>query len=455
MPHNSSARADVACHLHPFTDLSAHEAHGPQIFTEGRGIYLLDDRGGTFMDGMSGLWCCTLGYDEDRLIEAAYAQLKELPYCHTFRGRSHPKVIELSERLLQVAPDPMSKAFFANSGSEANDTAVRLAWQYHHARGKPRKKIVSRYGSYHGSTIMTASLSGHAYMHVDSHLPLDGVVFADCPHFSRYRRDGESESSFVDRMIENLEALIKREGPHTIAAFIAEPVMGVGGVILPPDDYWPRVCEVLRKHDILLIADEVICGFGRTGEMFGSVRFGLEPDIMTCAKGLSSAYFPISAVLVSDRVYRALVQLSARHGLFAHGLTYSGHPVGAAVALSALEVYQERDLCSHVRQVGQVLQSELACFEESPPVREVRGVGLMAAVEFESDEAEQDGYAKGPGRGLAQQIVDRAQSLGLLLRAVGESVIIAPPLIVSADEVRDLVARFGQAVAAREAGSRT
>ncbi len=436
---------DVAFHLHPFTNPSAHEATGPHVIEKGSGIYLTDTDGKTFIDGMSSLWCCSLGYDEPRLVNAAYQQLQKLPYSHTFRGRSHPNLIELSEKLIKLAPNKLSKVFFANSGSEANDTAIKLAWHYNNARGMPNKnKIIARQGGYHGSTVVTASLSGLSYMHSAFNLPLGGIVFTDCPHFYRYALAGETEEEFSSRLANNLEQLIILEGPDTIAAFIAEPVMGVGGVIIPPQSYFQKIQEVLHKYEILMIADEVICGFGRTGSMFGSTTFEIRPDMMTMAKGLSSAYFPISALMISDEVYGVMVSASQKDGVLAHGLTYSGHPVGAAIALEVLSIYEEQNICSHVRNVGKHFQSGLRQLLRNPLVGEVRGIGLMGGVELVANKDTKESFPVEVK--AADRLALKAEKYGLFIRAVGDSLVMAPPLIITETEIRELLERFNNAL---------
>ena len=447
MPNTRSPMKDkdIAFHLHSFTNPSTHEATGPQIIEKGEGIYLTDTDGQTYIDGMSSLWCCSLGFSETRLINAAYQQFQKLPYCHTFRGRSHPNLIELAESLVKLAPTHMSKVFFANSGSEANDTAIKLAWHYNKARGKSNKsKIIARQGGYHGSTVVTASLSGLAYMHTSFNLPVSGIIFTDCPHYYRYALESESEEEFANRLANNLEQLILQEGADTIAAFIAEPVMGVGGVIVPPKFYFQKIQEVLRKYDILMIADEVICGFGRTGYMFGSETFGIEPDMMTMAKGLSSAYFPISALMISDEIYGVMVDASQKDGLFAHGLTYSGHPVGAAIALEALSIYREKNICSHVRDIGKLFDSGLQRLLENPIVGEVRSAGLMGGIELVADKNTKESFAM--ELDVGDRLALKAEKNGLFIRSVGSSLVIAPPLIITRTEMGELLTRLSQAI---------
>jgi len=296
---NSAASRDIASLLHPYTHLRKHQEQGPVIITEGKGVYVKDDTGKSYIEGLAGLWCTSLGFGEERLVEAAAAQMRKLPFYHVFAHKSHDVGIDLAERLLAMLPVKMSKVFFNNSGSEANDTAVKMVWYYNNALGRHRKKkIIARVKGYHGVTVAAASLTGLPNNHLDFDLPIANIRHADCPHFYRYGKKGESEEDFATRMAESLEAQILREGPDTVAAFIAEPIMGAGGVILPPKTYFEKIQAVLKKYDVLMIADEVICGFGRTGNMFGSETFGVKPDIMTMAKALSSAYLPISATII-------------------------------------------------------------------------------------------------------------------------------------------------------------
>jgi 4-aminobutyrate---pyruvate transaminase len=333
-PNSLSAR-DQAALLHPMTDLVRHAEEGPLTIVRGEGIRVEDEEGRSYIEAVSGLWSIALGFGQKRLAEAAYRQLLELPSYHLFRHKSHPRAIELGERLLALAPAPMSKIFFAN------ETAVKLAWYYNHALNRPgKKKIIGRVGGYHGVTLAAASMTGIPRFHADFGLPLPGFLHTHCPHYWKYGMPGEIEVQFSERLAGNLEALIEKEGPDTIAAFIAEPLMGVGGVIPPPAGYFERIVPILRRYDILFIADEVITGFGRLGRMFGSEVYGLKPDLLTCAKGLSAGYLPISAVMVSEEMWQACIRQSGKLGAFAHGFTYSGHPVSAAVALEALGLYE-------------------------------------------------------------------------------------------------------------------
>ena len=326
---NSAASRDIAYQLHAYTNARKHEADGPLIINNGEGVRVYDEQGKEYIEGLAGLWCASLGFSEPRLVKAASDQMSRLPYYHSFTHKATEPSIDLAERLIGLAPVPMSKVFFANSGSEANDSAIKMVWYYNNALGRPeRKKIISRMRAYHGVTIAAASLTHLAYVQGGFDLPVsDRFQPTGCPHHYHFAQEGESESDFTTRLAEELEAQILAEGPETVAALIGEPVQGAGGVLVPPMDYWPKIQAVLKKYDVLLIADEVICGFGRTGNVWGSQTFGMKPDIMTMAKALSAAFLPISAVMINDKVYQALADASAERGNFGHGYTYSAHPV--------------------------------------------------------------------------------------------------------------------------------
>ena len=435
---NSLAGRDIASVIHPYTNLAQHQTVGPTVIGKGEGVYVHDDSGKKYLEGMAGLWSTSLGFSEKRLVEAAIRQMEKLPTYHTFNGRSNEAMIELAEALLKIAPKGLGKVLFANSGSEANDQAAKLVWFYNNAIGRPRKKkIISRVRAYHGITVFAGSMTGLLPNHTDFDLPLGGVLRTDCPSYYLYGQPNESEKAFVDRLVGNLEQMIIREGPDTIAAFIAEPVNGAGGVIVPPRDYFPRVQEVLRRYDILFIADEVITGFGRTGNMFACETFGIEPDIMTVAKALSSAYLPISATIVSEKIAEAITAHSGKLGNFAHGFTYSGHPVSAAVGLETLKIYAERDILSHVRQVGPHLQQRLQALAAHPLVGEARGVGLIGAVHIVADKATR--AALPPAAGIGPLIQQSAMDRGVLLRAAPDAVYVCPPLIISKAETDELI----------------
>jgi len=441
-----AARRDLAFHLHPATNLRAVQTEGPLVITRGEGVYVYDDEGRRYLEGMAGLWCASLGFSERRLADAAYRQMCELPFYHSFAGKVPAISTELAERLMRIAPAGMGKVLFANSGSEANDTAVKLAWYINNALGRPRKKkIIARQRAYHGVTVASASLTGLAFAHQDFDLPIARILHTDCPYYYRGAQPGESEEAFAARIAASLEELILREGPDTVAAFFAEPVMGAGGVIVPPATYFERVQAILRKYDVLFVVDEVICGFGRTGHMFGSHAFNLQPDIVTVAKALSAGYVPISGTLVSEKIYEILVGQSDKLGIFGHGYTYSSHPVPAAVALETLRIYEERDVVGMVRRVAPRLQAGIRSFASHPLIGEARGLGLIGAVELVRDKATKASFD--PKAGVAAYLVHRAQHHGVILRNMpGDIVAFSPPLVIGEGEIDELMRGFGKAL---------
>ncbi|MDZ4737701.1 MAG: aspartate aminotransferase family protein [Rhodospirillaceae bacterium] len=442
---NSLAAKDIAYHLHPYTNAVKHEAEGPLILTEGKGIHVYDENGTEYIEGLAGLWSTSLGFGEQRLIDAATAQLQKLPYYHSFTHKVPSITVELAERLIQIAPVPMSKVFFTNSGSEANDTVVKMVWYYNNAIGRPKKKkIISRIKGYHGVTVASASLTGLPYNHKDFDLPMAGILHADCPHFYRFGADGETEEEFATRLAENLDNLIIAEGPDTVAAFIAEPVMGAGGVLIPPKTYFEKIQAVLKKHDVLFVADEVICGFGRTGNLWGSQTYGLKPDILSCAKALSSSYLPIAAVMINEKVYSALRDNSGKLGTFGHGFTYSGHPVSAAVALETLKIYEERDIVATVRRVAPTFQKRLRAYADHPMVGEVRCVGLIGAVELVRNKKTKEPFD--PKLTIGLKTAGFCQRHGLITRAIMDSVAFCPPLIITDAQINEMFDRFGRAL---------
>ncbi|WP_062363922.1 aminotransferase [Variovorax paradoxus] len=444
--HAENAANDIAAHLHPFTNLATHPQLGPLVIQRGDGIFVEDDQGRRYLEAMSGLWCASLGFSNARLAKAGSEALHGLPYYHTFNGRSNPAAIALAEKLLALAPVPMSKVFFANSGSEANDSAVKLVWYYHNAIGKPeKKKIIARRNAYHGVTVAAASLSGLVPNHRDFDLPIDRILHVDCPHHFRYAEAGESEQDFATRLAAALEQRILDEGPHTVGAFIAEPVMGAGGVLVPPATYFDKVQKVLARYEVLLIADEVICGFGRTGQMFGSATFGLKPDILTAAKALSSGYVPISAVMVNEKVHAAVAANSGKIGTFGHGFTYSGHPVACAIALETLKVYEDENILAHVQSLVPQFQQGLQSYAGRKYVGEVRGVGLIGAIEQYADPARRTPFD--PAQKAGARLAELALAQGLIVRAMGDSIAFCPPLIITAEQVDDMFARFARAMA--------
>lgn len=434
---NSAASRDKATVLHPYTNLKAHETVGPLVIDRAAGVRVWDDSGKEYIEAMAALWCVSLGWSEERLIQAAERQMRRLPMYHAFGHKSHEPMIDLAEALLARAPVPMSKVFFANSGSEANDTAIKLIWYYNNALGRPeKKKIISRHKAYHGVTVATASLTGLPNNHRDFDLPMAGILHADCPHYWRFAHEGESEAAFVARLARQLEELILAEGPDTIAAMFAEPVQGAGGVIAPPDGYFAAIQPILKKYDILLVADEVICGFGRTGNFWGCQTYGVAPDILTCAKQLSSGYLPISAVLVNEAIYQAAVAESEKIGVFGHGFTYSGHPVAAAVALETLKIYDERDMVGHVRAVAPRFQRRLRGLAAHPLVGEARGVGLVGALEIVADKAAKTPFS--PAGSAGARAAACCQEEGLIIRAMGDTLALCPPMIIGEEDI-DLV----------------
>jgi len=442
---NSAAARDIAYHVHGYTNLKTHLENGPQIYERGSGVRVYDDNGKGYIEGLAGLWCASLGFNEERLIEAAVREMKRLPYYHGFAGKTSDVTIDLAERLVKMAPVPMSKVLFANSGSEATDLAVKLIWYYHNAIGKPeKKKIISRIKCYHGVTVCSASLTGLPHLHNEFDLPIERIMHTDCPHHYRFAHDGETEEEFASRCAENLESLILDEGPETIAAFFAEPVMGAGGVIVPPATYFEKIQPILRKYDIVFLADEVICGFGRTGNMWGSQTYSLQPDMISTAKALSAAYLPISALLINDKIFDSMVEQSEKLGVFGHGSTYAGHPVSAAVALETLTIYEERNIVGHVKQVSPALQDGLRRFADHPLVGEVRGIGLVGAVELVRDKETKQAFE--PKSGVGVRCQNFAYEHGLIIRALGDSLAFCPPLVISEDETNELLDCFEKAL---------
>jgi 4-aminobutyrate--pyruvate transaminase len=442
---NSIEARDIAYNLHPYTNGRKHQQVGPLVIDSGEGVYVTDIHGKRYIEGMAGLWSVALGFGEKRLVDAATRQMAKLPFYHTFTHKSHGPVVDLAEKLVTMAPVPMSKAFFTNSGSEANDTAMKLIWYRSNALGQPeRKKIISRMRGYHGVTIASASLTGLANNHRSFDLPLQGILHTASPHHWRDARPGESEEAFATRLASELEALILAEGPETIAAFFGEPVMGAGGVVVPPRTYWAKIQAVLNKYDILLVADEVICGFGRTGNMFGSQTFDIKPDIMVLSKQLSSSYLPISALLANDRVVDPILDESDRIGTLGHGFTAGGHPVAAAVALETIRIIEERNLVAHAAEMGELLLDGLGKLGDHPLVGEVRGVGLIAAVELVTDKAAKTALAA-PGA-LGGLVNAELQARGLICRNMGDAVAFCPPLVIQPNEIRSILDIFASAL---------
>jgi 4-aminobutyrate--pyruvate transaminase len=445
---NSYAQRDVRSLLHGYTYLSTQEADGPTVMTAGKGVWIHDENGRPFLEAAAGMWCTALGFGDAELVDAAVEQLHKLPFYHTVVGKSVIPSIELAEKLREIVPVKDAKIYFALSGSEANDFVAKFMRFANAASGRPAKmKIISRLNGYHGATLAAASMTGIPAMHALCGLPLPGFLHTDEPNFYRNALPGESEAEFVARLAGNLETLILREGPDTIAAFIAEPVTGAGGVIIPPAGYYPAIQDVLKRHDISFIADEVITGFGRTGRMFGCETLDIRPDAITLAKGLTSAYQPLAAIVLPDRVYQALKAGAdaATGGFFAHGATYSGHPVGCAVALKVLEIFEKRQLLAHVRAVSDVFARRIHGFVDHPFVGQTRAIGLMGAIELVADK--KAGVKGTPATALGKLVREIAENrYGLIFRSIGHVCAFSPPLIISGSETDELFDRFAKAL---------
>jgi len=442
LPNSIEAR-DARVHMHPYTDARALQQNGPTVMAKGEGVHVWDTNGKKYIEAMAGLWSVGVGFSEPRLVEAAAKQMAELPYYHTFAMRSHTPAIELAEKLVEIAPkldNPISKVFFTNSGSEANDTVVKMIWYRANAMGQPhRKKIISRIKGYHGITIASGSMTGLPANHGSFDLPLPGFLHTGSPHYWREGADGESEEAFSKRRAQELEEMILAEGPDTIAAFIGEPVMGAGGVIVPPKGYWAEIQKVLKKYDILLIADEVINGLGRTGNMWGSETCEMQPDIMVTSKQLSSSYLPISAIMLNDKVFEPIADESNRIGTFGHGFTGGGHPVAAAVAVENLKIIEERNLLGNVREVGPYMQEKLGALTAHPLVGEKRGIGLIAALELVTDKQAKTAFEK-PGA-LGAKVGAAVFEAGVISRNMGDALAFCPPMIITRGQVDEFVGK--------------
>ncbi|MCQ4302012.1 aspartate aminotransferase family protein [Pseudomonas songnenensis] len=422
-------------HLPPFTDYKALNAKGTRIITKASGVYLWDSEGHKILDAMAGLWCVNLGYGREELVEAATRQMRELPYYNLFFQTAHPPAVALAKAIADIAPAGMNHVFFTGSGSEANDTVLRMVRHYWAIKGQPAKKVViGRWNGYHGSTIAGASLGGMKAMHEQGDGPIPGIEHIDQPYW--FGEGGDmSPEEFGVRIADQLEQKILEVGEDKVAAFIAEPIQGAGGVIIPPESYWPRIKEILARYDILFIADEVICGFGRTGEWFGSDYYGLTPDLMPIAKGLTSGYIPMGGVVVRDEV----VQTLNEGGEFYHGFTYSGHPVAAAVALENIRILREEKIVERVKtKTAPYLQSRWQELLEHPLVGEARGVGLLGALELVKNKKTRERFAD-PGVGMRCR--EHCFRNGLVMRAVGDTMIISPPLVISEEQIDELIGK--------------
>ena len=430
--------------VYPTTNLK----HVEQLnIVRGDGVYVYDNSGKEYLEGLAGLWCASLGYGNAELIEAITDQLKTLSYSHMFGGRTHNVVIQLAEQLSDMLPVKNSKIFFANSGSEANDSHIKMLRYYFNVTGEPqKKKIIALERSYHGVTVASAALTGLPANHTHFDLPVDalGVIRAESPHYYRGRKDNETEREFCERIIGNLEDLILRENPETIAAFVAEPIGGASGVVVAPENYFPEVENLLTKYDIMLWSDEVICGFGRTGSPFGCQTMGFNPQLVSLAKQLSSAYLPISASVIPEYMHEAMIEPSSKVGVFGHGYTYTGHPAACAAALKTLEIYKRDNLFEHAAEMGEYLQTRLKEFDSHPLVGEVRGRGLLAAVELVANKHSGEAFDDTSVGAYAKQA---CQDNGLLIRAVGgNSIAFCPPLIITTDQIDEMVDKFSLAI---------
>jgi adenosylmethionine-8-amino-7-oxononanoate aminotransferase len=431
--------------IYPTTNFNTTET---LTIERGDGAYVYDKEGRQYLEGMAGLWCTSLGYNNRELIDATTEQMGRLSFSHMFGGKTHQVGIDLAEKLAQMVPVDNAQIFFGNSGSDANDTHIKMLRYYFNAIGKPEKfKIIARERSYHGVTVASASLTGLAVNHTHFNLPFEalGVLRTDAPHYYRGAKLEESEAEFVDRITDNLEQLIIKEGAHTIAAFIAEPITGASGVIVPPARYYEKVQTILHKYGILFWADEVITGFGRTGNDFGCTTMNIKkPDMMTLAKQLSSAYMPISAAVIRGDMYEAMVEQTANVGVFGHGYTYSGHPVACAVALKTLEIYQRDNIFAHAAKMGKYLHTRLKEFTNHPLVGEVRGKGLLAAIELVANKQTGKAFSDGTVGAFA---VGSCQSHGLIIRAVaGSSLALCPPLIINEQQVDEIIQKMSLAL---------
>lgn len=438
------AERDRASVLHPFTQLKDYatgKLGDPTIVTRGKGIRIEDARGRSYIDGFAGLYCVNIGYGRTEVAEAISRQAYKLAYYHSYAAHTTEELATLSDRIVRMAPGKPSKVFYGMSGSDANETQAKLVWYYNNLRGQPKKKkIITRDRGYHGCSVISGSMTGMSFYHDHMDLPFLGILRTGAPHHYWGAEPGESEEAFSRRRAAELEQLIVREGPETIGAFIAEPVLGTGGITPPPTGYWREIQEVLRRYDVLLIADEVICGFGRTGADFGSTLYGMEPDLITVAKGLTSGYIPLSGAIVGEKVYSVMEDAADRIGVFSHGYTYSGHPIAAAAANAVLDIVEKDRLTERARTVGAYLQKRLKeRFAQLETVGEVRGIGLMGAIEFVADRQTKrrfDAELK-----VGARISKAARDRGLIARALphGDIIGFAPPLIVSEAEIDEML----------------
>ena len=443
----SLAARDAAAILHPMVSPAVIEERGALMMERGKGVYVWDASGKQYLEGLAGLWCTSLGYGNEELAQVAHDQMVNLSFQHMFNGKSHEPAMLLAEKLKQIVPvQNVSKVFFGCSGSDANDTQVKLIWYYNNALGRPKKKkIIGRVKGYHGITLAAGSLTGLPPMHNQWDLPLDGrFIHTDCPHHYRFAEPGETEEAFSTRLAHNLEQLILREGPDTVAAFIAEPVMAAGGVLVPPAGYFEKIQAVLNKYDVLFIADEVVCGFGRTGQPFGSQTLNIKPDTVTLAKALTSAYQPLSAVVLSEKMYGPIAEAGKKLGTLGHGYTYSGHPVCAAVGLKTLEIYERDQIFGRAAALAPKFQARLRSFLDHPLVGEARGVGMIGALEFVSNKTTKAGFT--PYGSIGTYCFERCHAHGLIPRNVGDGIALCPPLVITEAQIDEMFDKLSLAL---------
>ena len=435
---------DLEHHFHGFSDIATLQSDGPIVISGGKGVRVFDTNGKSYLEANSGLWNFIAGFDHPELIEVARAQYATFPGYHAFFGRVSDTAVALAEKVIEVSPFSTGKVFFTNSGSEANDTAVKMLWMINHVAGRPeRRKIISRVNAYHGVTAVTASMTGKPYNDVFG-LPLPGFIHADCPHYWRFGESGESEAQFTQRMADNLQSLIEREGADTIAGFFAEPVMGAGGVITPSDGYFDAIQPILRHHNIPLIADEVITGLGRTGELWGSTTYNLQPDIIIASKCITAGYFPMGAVILGEQMAERLAEASAASEEFPHGFTAAAHPVGCAIASKAIELIVDRGLLQHSREMSEHFHTHLRRYYDHPFIAEVRGIGLMAALEVVRDKNANTPFASEIG--ISELIANAALAQGLICRPLGQAIVLCPPFVITREEIDELFARLDAAL---------
>jgi 4-aminobutyrate--pyruvate transaminase len=437
-PLSNSQVRDAEALLHPYANAVALRETGVQIIERGEGVRVYDESGRPFIEAMAGLWCAGLGFGNAELVDAARQQMEKLPYYHLFSGKSHEPAVELAERIKALAPGPMARVFYQSSGSEANETQVKMVWYYNNARGRPeKKKIIARVKGYHGVTIVSASMTGLPYNHMDFDLPVDRFKHTSTPHYWKGAEPGESEEAYSLRLAAELEALIEAEGPETVAAFIAEPVMGAGGVIVPPKGYFEAIGEVCRRHDLLMISDEVICGFGRTGQWFGAQTLNYAPNSISMAKQLTGGFLPLSAVAIDRDMAEVIEANSGKIGTFGHGFTYGGHPVGCAVGIRTLEIYERMDVTARVRALAPKFAAHLDRLAAHPLVGEARYLGLMGALEL-APEKSPKGFAK-PGK-VAPKMAAEMLKRGVIVRAIGDAIAFCPPMIISDADLDEMFA---------------